>query len=44
MAVRSAEIRDIIRQEIEGFDQEATVTNVGTVIDVGDGIARVYGL
>src|SRR3954471_14053897 len=44
MAVRSAEIRDIIRQEIEGFDQEATITNVGTVIEVGDGIARVYGL
>jgi F-type H+-transporting ATPase subunit alpha len=44
MAIRSAEIRDIIRQEIEGFDQEATITNVGTVIEVGDGIARVYGL
>src|SRR5258708_4265397 len=44
MAVRSAEIRDIIKQEIEGFDQEATITNVGSVIEVGDGIARVYGL
>jgi F-type H+-transporting ATPase subunit alpha len=44
MAIRAAEIRDIIRQEIEGFDQEATITNVGTVIEVGDGIARVYGL
>ena len=44
MAIRSAEIRDIIKQEIEGFDQEATITNVGSVIEVGDGIARVYGL
>jgi len=44
MAIRAAEIRDIIKQEIEGFDQEATITNVGTVIEVGDGIARVYGL
>src|SRR5258708_3510717 len=44
MAVRSAEIRDIIKQEIEGFDQEATITNVGSVIEVGDGIARVYRL
>ncbi len=44
MSVRSAEIRDIIKQEIEGFDQDATITNVGSVIEVGDGIARVYGL
>jgi F-type H+-transporting ATPase subunit alpha len=44
MAIRAAEIRDIIKQEIEGFEQEATITNVGTVIEVGDGIARVYGL
>ncbi len=44
MAVRSAEIRDIIRQEIAEFAQTATITNVGTVIEVGDGIARVYGL
>jgi F-type H+-transporting ATPase subunit alpha len=44
MAIRAAEIRDIIKQEIEGFDQEATITNVGSVIEVGDGIARVYGL
>ncbi len=44
MAVRSAEIRDIIKQEIAEFAQTATITNVGTVIEVGDGIARVYGL
>ncbi len=44
MAVRSAEIRDIIRQEITDFAQSATITNVGSVMEVGDGIARVYGL
>ncbi len=44
MVVRSTEIRDILRQQIEGFGQELTVTNVGTVVEVGDGIATVYGL
>jgi len=44
MAVRSAEIRDIIKQEIAHFSQAATITNVGSVIEIGDGIARVYGL
>ncbi|MGN6697359.1 MAG: F0F1 ATP synthase subunit alpha, partial [Thermomicrobiales bacterium] len=44
MVVRSSEIRDIIRGEIQNFGQELTVTNVGTVVEVGDGIATVYGL
>ncbi|HET8626663.1 MAG TPA: F0F1 ATP synthase subunit alpha [Thermomicrobiales bacterium] len=44
MVVRSTEIRDIIRDQIEHFGQELTVTNVGTVVEVGDGIATVYGL
>jgi F-type H+-transporting ATPase subunit alpha len=44
MAVRSTEISDIIRKQIEGFDQGLTATNVGTVIQVGDGIAQAYGL
>ncbi len=44
MAVRSAEIRDIIKKEIADFGQEATISNVGSVMEVGDGIARVYGL
>ena len=44
MAIRATEIGDIIRQQIEGFEETATVTNVGTVISVGDGIANVYGL
>src|SRR5919202_68594 len=44
MVVRSTEIREIIQQEIERFGQELTVTNVGTVVEVGGGIATVYGL
>jgi F-type H+/Na+-transporting ATPase subunit alpha len=44
MVVRSTEIREISQQEIERFGQELTVTNVGTVVEVGDGIATVYGL
>ena len=38
------EISSIIRQQIERYNQEAQVLNVGTVFQVGDGIARVYGL
>ncbi len=44
MALRATEISDVLRQQIAGFDQEATVTNVGTVVEIGDGIARAYGL
>ena len=44
MVVRASEIGDVLRKEIAGFDQPMTVTNVGTVVDVGDGIAQVYGL
>jgi F-type H+/Na+-transporting ATPase subunit alpha len=44
MAVGVDQIEQIIRQQIENFGESATATNVGTVIDVGDGIAHVYGL
>jgi F-type H+-transporting ATPase subunit alpha len=44
MSVRATEISDILRSQIEGFGQQLTVTNVGTVVEVGDGIATVYGL
>src|SRR5919202_889698 len=44
MVVRPTEIRDILRQEIETFGARLTVTNVGYVVQVGDGIATVYGL
>jgi F-type H+-transporting ATPase subunit alpha len=43
-AIRANEISDIIRQQIENFETGVTVTEVGTVIKVGDGIAEVHGL
>ncbi len=44
MAIRSDEIVSIIKDTIENFDKAAESRNVGTVVEVGDGIARVYGL
>ncbi|NET34537.1 MAG: F0F1 ATP synthase subunit alpha [Cyanothece sp. SIO1E1] len=43
-SIRPDEISNIIRQQIEQYDQEVKVSNVGTVLQVGDGIARIYGL
>ncbi|CBN57624.1 MULTISPECIES: F0F1 ATP synthase subunit alpha [Kamptonema] len=43
-AIRPDEISSIIRQQIEQYDQDVKVSNVGTVLQVGDGIARIYGL
>jgi F-type H+-transporting ATPase subunit alpha len=44
MDIRAEEISRIIRSQIEGFDAQLDVAEVGTVISVGDGIARAYGL
>ncbi|HET6281333.1 MAG TPA: F0F1 ATP synthase subunit alpha [Polyangia bacterium] len=44
MQIRAEEISQIIRKEIEGFDQKVAVMETGTVLEAGDGIARVYGL
>ena len=44
MAIRSDEIVSIIRNTIENFDQGAESHSVGTVVEVGDGIAQIYGL
>ncbi|MEA3032883.1 MAG: F-type H+/Na+-transporting ATPase subunit alpha, partial [Sphingomonadales bacterium] len=44
MDIRAAEISKVIRDQIAGFGTEAEVSEVGTVLSVGDGIARVYGL
>jgi len=44
MAIRAEEIASILRAQIEGFDAGAERTNVGTVIEAGDGIARIHGL
>lgn len=42
--VRPDEVSAILRKQLSGFDGEADVYDVGTVLEVGDGIARVYGL
>ncbi|MDQ3880148.1 MAG: F0F1 ATP synthase subunit alpha, partial [Chloroflexota bacterium] len=44
MAIRSDEITSIIRDQIRGFDEGAEVAGVGTIVEVGDGIAQIYGL
>lgn len=44
VAIRPDEISSIIRQQIEQYDQDVKVSSVGTVLQVGDGIARIYGL
>jgi F-type H+-transporting ATPase subunit alpha len=44
MEIRAAEISAILRQQIESFGTEADVAEVGQVLSVGDGVARVYGL
>ena len=44
VAIRPDEISSIIQKQIEDYDQDVKVSNVGTVLQVGDGIARVYGL
>jgi len=42
--VKAAEVSAILKKQIEGFDASATLDEVGTVLTVGDGIARIYGL
>jgi F-type H+/Na+-transporting ATPase subunit alpha len=44
MDIRAAEISTILKEQIKNFGQEAEVSEVGQVLSVGDGIARVYGL
>ncbi|MGB1235259.1 MAG: F0F1 ATP synthase subunit alpha [Planktomarina sp.] len=44
MAIQAAEISAILKDQIKNFGQEAEVAEVGRVLSVGDGIARVYGL
>jgi F-type H+-transporting ATPase subunit alpha len=44
MDIRAEEISEIIRKQIEQYDQKVAVLETGTVLQTGDGIARVYGL
>ncbi|MGS4346018.1 F0F1 ATP synthase subunit alpha [Myroides odoratus] len=42
--IKPAEISAILKKQLSGFSSEATLEEVGTVLEVGDGVARVYGL
>jgi F-type H+/Na+-transporting ATPase subunit alpha len=42
--IRADEITQIIREQIENFDHSVSVSEVGTVVSVGDGVARIHGL
>lgn len=44
MSINAEEISTLIKKQIENFDSDIEVTDVGTVIEVGDGIARAHGL
>ncbi len=44
MAVRAEEIASILREQIEHFGSKVTATDVGTVIEAGDGVVRIHGL
>ncbi|HVC80950.1 MAG TPA: F0F1 ATP synthase subunit alpha [Chloroflexota bacterium] len=44
MAIRADEITSVIKDQIQHFEQRAKAVSVGTVIEVGDGVAQVYGL
>ena len=44
VSIRPDEISAILKQQISDYDKSVSVSNVGTVLQIGDGIARVYGL
>ena len=44
MRIKPEEVSKIIRNEIEGYNKTLDIANTGTVLEVGDGIARIYGL
>ena len=44
MNIRPEEIASVLRQEIETFEYDLSMEEVGTVLEIGDGIARIFGL
>lgn len=44
VAIKPDEISSIIREKIQNFDTLSEVSNVGTVLEISDGISRIYGL
>jgi len=44
MEIRAEEISDIIKGQIQDYDKKVDISETGTILSVGDGIARVYGV
>ena len=44
VSIRPDEISAILKKQIADYDKSVSVSNVGTVLQIGDGIARIYGL
>ena len=44
MNIKASEISSVIKEQIKNFDSTSELSEVGTVLSVGDGIARIYGL
>ena len=44
MSIKSEDIASVLRQQIESFDRPSEAVDVGTVVEAGDGIARIFGL
>lgn len=44
LSIKPEEVSSIIRSEIENYKKSLDMQNVGSVIEIGDGIARIYGL
>ncbi len=44
MKIRPEEITSVIKKQIEAYEKDLNIEEVGTILEVGDGIARVYGL
>jgi F-type H+-transporting ATPase subunit alpha len=44
MAIRPDEITSVLKSQLENYRSSLNVTNVGSVLQVGDGIARIYGM
>ncbi len=44
MDIKASEISSILKEQIKGFDQKSEISEIGQILSVGDGIARIYGL
>ena len=44
MKIRADEISEILKDQIKNYNERVSVSDTGTILSVGDGIARIYGL